>query len=182
MSPLNQDGGFVPECIRRPEIGLDLEIFNANAAADIQERMANFNELHFYDGTLSTNLTLEEAHVKIGFMLKVSFYSDSSLQFCKNSDLTARAWKKELIKSVTCRDQAFQRALAVHQVEEDKEKPSILTLSKDYDFFSPFIAATAGIGGSLSEKRKAARRARNRKKTSQNSQAVSLLTGPLDPR
>ena len=66
-----QEGGFVPECIRRPEIGLDLEIFNANAAADIQERMTNFNELHFYDGTLSTNLTLEEAHVKIGFMLKV---------------------------------------------------------------------------------------------------------------
>ena len=76
-----QDGGFVPECIRRPEIGLDLEIFNANAAADIQERMANFNELHFYDGTLSTNLTLEEAHVKIGFMLKVSFNFYFFLQF-----------------------------------------------------------------------------------------------------
>ena len=66
-----QDGGFVPECIRRPEIGLDLEIFNTNAAADIQDRMATFNELHFYDGTLSTNLTLEEAHLKIALMLKV---------------------------------------------------------------------------------------------------------------
>ena len=75
------DGGFVPECIRRPEIGLDLEIFNANAAADIQERMATFNELHFYDGTLSTKLTLEEAHVKIGFMLKVRLHSDFFLQF-----------------------------------------------------------------------------------------------------
>ena len=70
-----QDGGFVPECIRRPEIGLDLEIFNTNAAADIQDRMANFNELHFYDGTLNTNLTLEEAHLKIGLMLKVFLIS-----------------------------------------------------------------------------------------------------------
>ena len=52
---------------------MDLEIFNANATADIQERMANFNELHFYDGTLSTNLTLEEALVKIRLMLKVRF-------------------------------------------------------------------------------------------------------------
>ena len=34
--------------------------------------MATFNELHFYDGTLSTNLTLEEAHLKIGLMLKVN--------------------------------------------------------------------------------------------------------------
>ena len=71
-----QEGGFVPECIRRPEIGLDLEIFNSQAAADIQERMATFNELHFYDGTLSTNLTLEEAHLKIGMMLKVSLLSE----------------------------------------------------------------------------------------------------------
>ena len=70
-NPTFQDGGFVPECIRRPEIGLDLEIFNTNAAADIQDRMANFNELHFYDGTLSTNLALEEAHLKIGLMLRV---------------------------------------------------------------------------------------------------------------
>ena len=67
-----QEGGFVPECIRRPEIGLDLEIFNSKAAADIQERMATFNELHFYDGTLSTNLSLEEAHIRIGLMLKVA--------------------------------------------------------------------------------------------------------------
>lgn len=65
-----QDGGFVPECIRRPEIGLDLEIFNVNAASDIQERMANFNEVHFYDGTLNTNLSLEEAHIKITMMLQ----------------------------------------------------------------------------------------------------------------
>ena len=65
-----QDGGFVPECIRRPEIGLDLEIFNVNAASDIQERMANFNEINFYDGTLNTNLSLEEAHVKITMMLE----------------------------------------------------------------------------------------------------------------
>ena len=60
-----QEGGFVPECIRRPEIGLDLEIFNVNAVSDIQERMATFNEVHFYDGTLNTNLTLEEAHENI---------------------------------------------------------------------------------------------------------------------
>ena len=66
---VHKDGGFVPECIRRPEIGLDLEIFNINAAADIQERMATFNEVHFYDGTLNTNLSLEEAHDKIGMML-----------------------------------------------------------------------------------------------------------------
>ena len=63
-----QEGGFVPECIRRPEIGLDLEIFNSNAVSDIQERMANFNELNFYDGTLNTNLSLEEAHAKVELM------------------------------------------------------------------------------------------------------------------
>ena len=63
-----QEGGFVPECIRRPEIGLDLEIFNSNAVSDIQERMANFNELNFYDGTLNTNLSLEEAHAKVEMM------------------------------------------------------------------------------------------------------------------
>ena len=65
-----QEGGFVPECIRRPEIGLDLEIFNVNAAADIQERMATFNEVHFYDGTLNTNLSLEDAHERVEMMLK----------------------------------------------------------------------------------------------------------------
>ena len=79
FSIIFQEGGFVPECIRRPEIGLDLEIFNTQAAADIQERMATFNELHFYDGTLSTNLTLEEAHLKIGLMLKVSISHKAGL-------------------------------------------------------------------------------------------------------
>ena len=47
-----------------------MEIFNANAEADIQERMANFNELNFYDGTLNTNLSLEEAHAKVVMMRK----------------------------------------------------------------------------------------------------------------
>ena len=45
-----------------------MEIFNSNAASDIQERMANFNELNFYDGTLNTNLSLEEAHAKVELM------------------------------------------------------------------------------------------------------------------
>ena len=45
-----------------------MEIFNSNAASDIQERMANFNELNFYDGTLNTNLSLEEAHAKMELM------------------------------------------------------------------------------------------------------------------
>ena len=30
--------------------------------------MANFNELNFYDGTLNTNLSLEEAHAKMELM------------------------------------------------------------------------------------------------------------------
>ena len=30
--------------------------------------MANFNELNFYDGTLNTNLSLEEAHAKVELM------------------------------------------------------------------------------------------------------------------
>ena len=45
-----------------------MEIFNSNAVSDIQERMANFNELNFYDGTLNTNLSLEEAHAKVELM------------------------------------------------------------------------------------------------------------------
>ena len=32
--------------------------------------MANFNELNFYDGTLNTNLSLEEAHAKVVMMRK----------------------------------------------------------------------------------------------------------------
>ena len=32
--------------------------------------MATFNEVHFYDGTLNSNLSLEDAHVKIEMMLK----------------------------------------------------------------------------------------------------------------
>ena len=92
-----------------------------------------------------------------------------------NCNFTPRALRNELIKPETCQDQAFQRALAVHQVKEEGELQIGSILSLEH-----FIAALAGSGGaSLSEKRKAARRARNRKKTSQGSQAVSLL---MDPR
>ena len=30
--------------------------------------MANFNEVHFYDGTLNTNLSLEDAHAKVSML------------------------------------------------------------------------------------------------------------------
>ena len=64
-----QEGGFVPESIRNSEVGLDLEIFNVKAS-DIQERMCSFQEANFYDGTLNTNLTLQQAHTNLTVMMK----------------------------------------------------------------------------------------------------------------
>ena len=111
-----QEGGFVPECIRRPEIGLDLEIFNVNAVSDIQERMANFNEVHFYDGTLNTNLTLEEAHdmmvnMRDGVKKKAdkvrnlpgSSYSGASTSSSSGSSVTSLAERRKLARKTKSR-------------------------------------------------------------------------------
>ena len=84
-----QDGGYVPEAVRNAQViitinitivitviivrtaqvGLELEVFASNPGDDIKERMANFTEMNFYDGTLNLNISLQQAHTNMSAML-----------------------------------------------------------------------------------------------------------------
>ena len=64
-----QDGGYVPEAVRNAQVGLELEVFATNPGDDIKNRMQNFTEMNFYDGTLNINISLQQAHTNMAAML-----------------------------------------------------------------------------------------------------------------
>ena len=64
-----QDGGYVPESVRNAEVGLELEVFASNPS-DITDRMKEFSEVHFFDGSLNTQLSLQQAHTNMAVMLQ----------------------------------------------------------------------------------------------------------------
>ena len=64
-----QDGGYVPEAVRNAQVGLELEVFASNPGEDIKNRMQNFTEMNFYDGTLNLNISLQQAHTNMAAML-----------------------------------------------------------------------------------------------------------------
>ena len=68
-SKYTQDGGYVPEAVRNARVGLELEVYSANAG-DIDDRMKGFSEMNFYDGSLNYNMSLDEAHTNITNMLR----------------------------------------------------------------------------------------------------------------
>ena len=55
--------------LRNTQVGLELEVFASNPGDDIKERMANFTEMNFYDGTLNLNISLQQAHTNMSAML-----------------------------------------------------------------------------------------------------------------
>ena len=64
-----QDGGYVPEAVRNAQVGLELEVFASNPGDDIKNRMKDFTEMNFYDGTLNLNISLQQAHTNMSAML-----------------------------------------------------------------------------------------------------------------
>ena len=107
-----QDGGYVPEAVRNAQViitinivitiiivrnaqvGLELEVFASNPGDDIKERMANFTEMNFYDGTLNLNISLQQAHTNMSAMLSEVSRKHICPKFKMFKNLSFRSRKK----------------------------------------------------------------------------------------
>ena len=108
-----QDGGYVPEAVRNAQViitivitiiilrnaqvGLELEVFASNPGDDIKERMANFTEMNFYDGTLNLNISLQQAHTNMSAMLS----EVSRKHICPKFKMSF-SWRKKRTRPEVC--------------------------------------------------------------------------------